>query len=113
MAGDILTSPYLREVVSNILASSGQGIDFGQALKKSGMRFPSPELVDTLAVYSRMPGFQNHLIELADEWLIEGIEGIQRLAGKIKVFMFALVIGQLSMVALAVGGLQATLQGGM
>ena len=40
-------------------------------------------------------------------------EGIQRLAGKIKVFMFALVIGQLSMVALAVGGLQSTLQGGM
>ena len=113
MAGDISTSPYLREIVSNILSSSGQGIDFGQALKKSGMRFPSPELVDTLAVYSRMPGFQNHLIELADEWLIEGIEGIQRLAGKIKVFMFALVIGQLSMVALAVGGLQSTLQGGM
>lgn len=109
MAGDISTSPYLREIVSNILSSSGQGIDFGQALKKSGMRFPSSELVDTIAV----PGFQNHLIELADEWLIEGIEGIQRLAGKIKVFMFALVIGQLSMVALAVGGLQSTLQGGM
>lgn len=113
MAQDRSTSPYLREIVRAILDSSGKGIDFGQALKNSGMAFPSPELADSLAVYSRMSDFEQHIIELADGWLEDGIENIQRLAGKLKVLMFGLVIGQLCLVALAIGGLQSQLQGGM
>ena len=113
MATDSGTSPYLREIVRRILDCSGKGEDFGQALKNSGMGFPSEDLVDTLAVYSRMPDFQQHIIELADGWLADGIETIQRLAGKLKVSVFVLIISELCLVALAIGGLQSQFQGGL
>lgn len=113
MATDPGTSPYLREIVQRILDCSGKGEDFGQALKTSGMAFPSSELVDTLAVYSRMPDFQQHIIDLADGWLADGIEMIQHLAGKLKVSVFVLIISQLCLVALAIGGLQSQFQGGL
>lgn len=113
MATDPGTTPYLREIVEKILANSGQGEDFGQALKNSGMEFPSLELADTLAIYSRMPDFQHHIVELADGWLADGIEQIRRLAGKLKIFMFVMVIAELCLVAMAVGGLQSQFSGGM
>lgn len=113
MATDPGTSPYLREIVRRILDCSGKGEDFGQALKNSGMGFPSEELVDTLAVYSRMPDFQQHIIKLADGWLDDGIDAIQRLAGRLRVFAFLLIISELCLVALAIGGLQSQFQGGI
>ena len=113
MATDSGTSPYLREIVQKILDCSGKGEDFGKALKTSGMAFPSAELVDTLAIYSTMPDFQHHIIDLADGWLEDGIETIQSLAGKLKVGVFVLIISELCLVALAIGGLQSQFQGGL
>ncbi len=111
MATDHGTSPYLREIVKKILDCSGKGEDFGKALRTSGMAFPSVELVDTLAVYSTMPDFQHHIIGLADGWLEDGSEAIQHLAGKLRTFVIMLVVCQLCLIALAIGGLQSQLGG--
>ena len=112
MVSDPGTSPYLREIMERVLAFSSKGEDLGQALKNSEMSFPSVELVDTLAVYARMPDFQKHIVELADGWLADGIEGIERLVGKLRFWMLILVILQLCLVALAIGNFQTQFQGG-
>lgn len=111
MASDPGTSPYLREIMERVLAFSSKGEDLGQALKNSEMDFPSVELVDSLAVYSRMPDFQAHITELADGWLADGINSILRLAGRLRILMLVLVILQLCLVALAIGGFQTQLGG--
>ena len=102
-------SPYLREIVAAVLHHSRAGQDFGSALHKSGMNFPSSDIVDDLCIYARMPSFQENMMDIADTWLVEGVEDINKKAGKLKSVMFLLIISQLLLVALAVSGLQSQL----
>lgn len=102
-------SPYLREIVAAVLHHSRAGQDFGSALYKSGMNFPSSDIVDDLRIYARMPSFQENMMDIADQWLVEGVEDINKKAGKLKSAMFLLIISQLLLVALAVSGLQSQL----
>ena len=102
-------SPYLREIVAAVLHHSRAGQDFGSALHKSGMNFPSSDIVDDLRIYARMPSFQENMMGIADQWLVEGVEDINKKAGKLKSAMFILIISQLLLVALAVSGLQSQL----
>lgn len=102
-------SPYLREIVVAVLHHSRAGQDFGSALNKSGMNFPSADIVDDLCIYAKMPSFQENMMDIADLWLVEGVEDINKKAGKLKSVMFLLIISQLLLVALAVSGLQSQL----
>lgn len=94
------SSPYLREIVHAVLRHSRHGEDFGRSLQASGMRFPSQEIVDDLRIYSQMPNFQAHVMDIADAWIVEGQENVARYAQMIGVFVQLLVIGQLALVAI-------------
>ena len=71
------TTPYLRERVQAILENSQEGETFGQALHMSEMHFPDPAIVDDLRVFSELPGFEDQLSEMSQDWLTDGVERIQ------------------------------------
>lgn len=106
------SSPYLREIVAAILRHSRHGEDFGSALQASGMDFPSREIVDDLRVYARMPGFQTHIMEIADTWIIEGAERVAGYARVIGVVVQLLVLAQLVLVAIVGTTFQDQIQTG-
>ena len=107
-------SPYLREVVGAILQKSREGKNFGLALQESGMEFPSREIVDDLRIYAGQPGFQDHVTQLADDWLKEGVDSVAALARKIGLLMYAVVIGLLLLVVNVSMNFQSNIQmGGM
>lgn len=106
------SSPYLREIVTAILRHSRHGEDFGSALQASGMDFPSREIVDDLRVYARMPGFQAHIMEIADTWITEGAERVAGYARVIGVVVQLLVLAQLVLVAIVGTTFQDQIQTG-
>ena len=106
------TSPYLREVVGAILEHSRHGANFGKALQASGMEFPSREIVDDLCIYAEEPGFQQHVMEIADDWLVEGTETVVGYAQKIGVAMWLLIIGMLVLITVVAMGFQNQVQVG-
>jgi type II secretory pathway component PulF len=91
------STPYLRERVQAILENSHEGESFGDALHASGMNFPDAVLVDDLRVYAKLPGFQKKLSELAQDWLTEGVELIQKRAKRINagcvIFLIMSILG--------------------
>ena len=95
------TTPYLREIVGLILRHSRHGEDFGTALRNSETQFPSKEIVEELQVYARMPGFQERMAELADTWIVDGVELVKKYAQRIAAAADLLVIAQLVLVTLA------------
>lgn len=95
------TTPYLREIVSLILRHSRHGEDFGTALKNSETQFPSKEIVAELQVYATLPGFQARMAELADTWIVDGVELVKKYAQRIAAAADLLVIAQLVLVTLA------------
>lgn len=105
------STPYLRERVVSILRHSGHGEDFGTALKNCGLEFPSKEIVDDMRVYSRMPGFQSNMMEIADTWIEDGLELVKKYANRIAYIADLLVIFQLVLVTLAGTNFQSMLGG--
>lgn len=105
-------SPYLREVVGAILDHSREGANFGKALLASGMEFPSREIVDDLCIYAEEPGFQRHVMEIADGWLVEGTEAVVSHAQKIGTAMWLLIIGLLVLITVVAMGFQNQIQTG-
>ncbi|MBR3665379.1 MAG: type II secretion system F family protein [Lachnospiraceae bacterium] len=106
-------SRYLREIVNEILKHSRHGENFGFALTKSGMNFPSKEVVDDLQIYASMPGFQDQLIKLADTWLNQGVVEVQKLASKIGTAVYLIIIAQMALVSLVASNFQDQVQMGM
>lgn len=105
-------SPYMREIVQAVLRHSRHGEDFGRSLQDSGMNFPSREIVDDLLIYSRMPGFQSHIMDIADVWIVQGQENVARYAQIIGVCVQVLVIAQLALVAIVGSTFQDQIQTG-
>lgn len=69
--------PWLRQRIDDMLFGVKSGLNVGEAMKNTGYRFPSPEIVDDLCVYAEYKGFAEALRALADEWMQEGVEAIE------------------------------------
>ena len=108
------TTPYLREIVGAIYEHSQHGENFGLALQASKMNFPSKDIVNELRIYAMTPNFQKDLMSMAETWLEQGVEEVQRLAGKIGNFVYILIILQVSLVAFVARNFQSQVNmGGM
>ena len=107
-------SPYLHEIVAAILEQSRLGKNFGLSLQDCAMNFPSRDIVDELVIYTSQPGFQDHIMQMANDWLQEGVTSVAALGQKIAFAMTALVIGLLVLVVNVTMNFQSNLQmGGM
>jgi len=90
--------PWLRLRINDALFGVKSGLNAGEALRSTGYRFPSQEIVEDLCVYSEYGGFAEALKTLADEWMEEGVDTIatqMRLLNGASILLLAVVIGWL------------------
>ncbi|MDQ7830649.1 MAG: type II secretion system F family protein [Desulfovibrionaceae bacterium] len=108
MNSDHITA-YLRERVALVAQETGTGKNLGEALFSCGMEFPDSELVEDLRVYASLPGFHVTLHNLAEEWLVEGVEHVKRQARILNVVAIIMLSGIVSLIAASIGSLQSQL----
>ena len=70
-------SPWLKQRINSCLTGMRTGRSMGDALARTGYDFPDREIIDDLAVYSALSGFEEALLMLGREWLEESIEQIE------------------------------------
>lgn len=70
-------SPYLRERIDKTLVFVNNGDNLGQALAKTKLDFPDPEIISDLKVYSELDNFEEAMDKLANDWLEESVYVIE------------------------------------
>lgn len=99
-----LADAWLKNRIGAAIRGMRAGIGIGDALYKSGYEFPDREIIDDLAIYSSMSGFDEAIAILGKEWLTESVEQIRTKMSVVFVASFVLVA---SVVAISVSGLFA------
>lgn len=73
-------SRYLKERIDKTLVYINAGENLGQALAKTNLNFPDPEIIGDLKVYSELDNFEEALEKLANDWLDESVYLIEQKA---------------------------------
>lgn len=71
---------YLKERIDKTLVFINNGDNLGQALAKTKLNFPDPEIIGDLKIYSELDNFEEALDNLANEWLEESVYVIEEKA---------------------------------
>lgn len=72
------SKPWYHERISRTLGLVNNGLDIGEALYRSGLRFPDPETVNDLRTYAKLNGFDEMLMKLGRENLEDTVVRIQQ-----------------------------------
>ncbi|MDO5538205.1 MAG: type II secretion system F family protein [Desulfovibrionaceae bacterium] len=100
------TSPYLRWRLLPVFDAVSQGRTLGEALCLAPDRWPDRHMADDLRVYSALPGFNALLSGIAEELVQEGVERVQRQAGRLGAFALVLVVAVLCLLVTGLFGIQ-------
>ena len=84
---------YLKERIDKTLVFINNGDNLGQALAKTGLEFPDPEIIGDLKIYSEMDNFEEALDKLANEWLDNSAYTIEQKAGILNMVALLMVSG--------------------
>ena len=103
MLTDHSTTPYLRNILRRINNHVGRGSNLGDALEKTGLRWPSPELVEELQAYS---GFGEQIRAIAADWLTDGIALIVRAARALNIICILMVGGLVILMVTGITSIQ-------
>lgn len=95
-------SPWLRVRLDACLAGMRSGLNVGDALARSGYDFPDVEIIDDLAVYSRLSGFDTAAELIGREWITESVERIRTI---MRVIFGISVLCVAAFVGFMIGGL--------
>ena len=86
-------SKYLQERIDKTLVFVNNGDNLGQALGKTGLDFPDPEIINDLKIYSELDNFEEALDKLATEWLDESVYLIENKASIMNMVAILTVAG--------------------
>ena len=92
---------YLQERIDKTLVFINNGDNLGQALAKTGLDFPDPEIINDLKIYSELDNFEEALEKLANEWLEESVYLIEN---KAEILNMAAILTVAGIIAWAVMG---------
>ncbi len=84
---------YLTERIDKTLVFINNGDNLGQALSKTGLDFPDPEIIGDLKIYSEMDNFEEALEKLANDWLDDSAYMIEQKAGILNMVALLCVSG--------------------
>ena len=84
---------YLAERIDKTLVFVNNGDNLGQALAKTGLDFPDPEIIADLKIYSEMDNFEEALEKLANTWLEDSAYMIEQKAGILNMVALLAVSG--------------------
>jgi len=76
------------------------GENLGDALYKSGFKFPDEEIIGDLQIYAKLRGFDQNLIWITRSWvdsLVERVTMIMKVVNTTILILIAIVIGCLIM----------------
>lgn len=96
--------PYLAQRIRAIKKWIVSGENFGEALHRTGYRFPDEELIADLRVYATLKGFEQNLVNVTREW----VSDIEK---KVTVAMKVLNFATLILIAIVIGLLISALFG--
>lgn len=96
--------PYLAQRIRAIRKWIVSGSNFGEALHRTGYRFPDDELIADLRIYATLKGFEQNLVNVTREW----VGDIEK---KVTVAMKALNFVALVLIAIVIGLLISALFG--
>lgn len=72
-----LSDTWMANRINAAMTGMRSGLQLGDALNRSGYEFPDREIIDDLAVYSSLSGFDEALSILGREWLTEAVAQIK------------------------------------
>ncbi len=84
---------YLKERIDKTLVFVNNGDNLGQALFKTGLDYPDPEIINDLKIYSELDNFEEALTNLATEWLDESVYMIENKASILNMIAILTVAG--------------------
>lgn len=88
-----LADKWLRTRINAAMQGMRSGLSMGDALQKSGYGFPDREIIDDLAVYSSLSGFDEAVSILGREWLVESVTEIKsRMAVVFAIALFSVTV---------------------
>ncbi len=110
------SSPYLGERIQSAIMGLRSGVNFGEALNRSGHKFPDQEIIDDITIYASLSGFDKAMETVATEWLEKGVEGVQAKAKQLNGFAMAFMGGVIAFLVYGMIGIQqiiaSSVQGG-
>lgn len=90
--------PYLAQRIRAVRKWILSGVNFGEALYKTGYNFPDEELISDLRVYATLKGFEENLVNVTREWVTsieEKVTAYMKVVNFVTLVLIAVVIGML------------------
>jgi type II secretory pathway component PulF len=91
------TTPYVRERLVLIRRGILNGLDFGEALHRSGTSWPDYNMALSIKIFSRTQDLSKQMAQLATDWLDATQEGMERSMATTRtlslVVVFLVIIG--------------------
>lgn len=94
------SDPYLKQRVRALTRFITSGENLGDALYKSGYKFPDEEIIGDLQIYAKLRGFDHNLIWITRSWvdsLVERVTMTMKVVNTTILMLIAVVIGCLIM----------------
>ena len=99
-------SRYLKERIDKTLVFINNGDNLGQALSKTGLDFPDPEIIADLKIYSELDNFEEALENLANNWLDESVYMIEQKASILNMVALLSISGVIAWAVMGVFEMQ-------
>lgn len=94
------SDPYLKQRIRALTRFITAGENLGDALFKSGYKFPDEEIIGDLQIYAKLRGFEDNLIWITRSWvdsLVERVTITMKVVNTVILMLIAVVIGCLIM----------------
>lgn len=91
-------SPYLQERISAVARQLTSGLNLGEALARTGHKFPEEELIDDLRIYATLKGFEDNLTTITRDWVgeVEGkVTAAMKILNTVALVLIAVTLGAL------------------
>jgi len=72
-----MSGKWLKTRIVSTMRGMRAGLGMGDALHRGGYEFPDREIIDDIAVYSSLSGFESSISIIGEEWLTESVAQIQ------------------------------------
>ena len=102
-------NPWLRDRLNKAIFYITSGYNLGEALEATKTGFPDQEIVEDLATFAELEGFEDILYNLGNEWVTTGLERIKQQATVLNTAAMLLIACVLGWFTFAVVSIQMSL----
>lgn len=100
------SNPYLLERIDKALVFINNGDNIGDALLKTRYGFPDNEIIGDLRIYSELDNFQEALNKMANDWLEQSLDQIEKRAAVLNTIAILSVIAVVGWVVIGTFDMQ-------